>query len=55
MCNAADIMPIVTTTAEATISGHPMTPDEAVLCCDPTDMADLVEVMLVDACGGDAR
>ena len=46
MCNAAGIEPIVTTTAQATISGAPgatrnMGPDRnaSVICCSPGDMA----------------
>eukprot|EP00935_MAST-01C_sp_MAST-1C-sp1_P000128 g128.t1 len=48
MCNAAGILPIVTTAAEATISGHPEAsrnggPDLPTICCSPEDMGDLVE------------
>ena len=45
MCNAADIEPIVTTTAEGTFDAQPelSKPGEAVLCCEPSDMADFVE------------
>ena len=52
MCNAAGIEPVITTAAEATMEStanpHPQQTGSPVLCCEPADMADLVEYMWGD-------
>ena len=43
MCNAAGIEPIVTTSAESNTLGRAPSVKGPATCCDPEDMADLVE------------
>ena len=45
MCEAAGILPVVTTTAESTGGGHGVGVLPA--CCAPEDMADLIEYTYV--------
>eukprot|EP00937_MAST-01D_sp_MAST-1D-sp2_P006106 g6106.t1 len=54
MCNAMGIVPIMTTAAEATLSGdsqasHNIGPDFPTICCSAEDMGDLVEYAWGDA------